>query len=668
MLMNKLLFFIITVYSMAIFQPGPAPVRAQEEMMNDTMLMFVGEELYTVSAASRREESVRKASAAVTVLGRKELRRYRTLTDALRSVPGFYIDHSGIKEQVFLRGVADSFLMLIDGVPMANDSSNIDYPRGPDLSLDYVEKVEIVRGPGSALWGADAFSGVINVVTRKGGDAEGLTLSAEAGSFDSEAGRCLVGYKQGEVDFLAFASYTSTLGFEDDSSPVRTRKVGRNDGKFRELYGKLNVGKTLTISGRYSNYSNYFTYNDLIEHKGLESTPFSFLQLSYEDQWRENLRAQIKVYGSYFENYIKENYIDQDFRPIASLESELDQGNWQYGIDTKFDIDFNDHLLSLGFSWEYDDVDTRRFDVLARFSPELRYIGTVTVHPSFKSSRVGFYLQDIYEITDTVSLTAGVRLDKHEDFRRNISPRISLVWLPDGELDLQLFFGQAYRTPDLYALSIDPGVEEEKITSFEGQFTVRPDKRLTLQGSYFYHILEDLLENTIQGRFDADETEVVQGTELSVDIRPFQSLSLYANHTLLFGERQRDDPNVINLRFVTDDGRGFYNRESVFHLAPDHIANIGATFRWGRHIAANVEAHYRDARDIEQDFYDVQKSSLSPYWTTDVNVFVTDLLQGRLDLNLRVRNLFNKTYEYRGTTTLLQGPERSWFLEARWTF
>ncbi|MDY6862714.1 MAG: Plug domain-containing protein, partial [Thermodesulfobacteriota bacterium] len=125
-----------------------------EPEISDTMLMFVGEKLYTISTASRLKEAIKFAPASAFVMGQEEIKRYRTLGEALKSVPGFYLGHDGIKEKIYLRGVPNSFLLMIDGVPMANDSSTEDYPRGLELSLDYIEKIEIIRGPGSALWGA----------------------------------------------------------------------------------------------------------------------------------------------------------------------------------------------------------------------------------------------------------------------------------------------------------------------------------------------------------------------------------------------------------------------------------------------------------------------------------------------------------------------------------
>ena len=90
---NKFIGFIAFFF---LFMGSPSLLFGEDDVASDTMLMFVGENIYTISAASRREESIQKAPAAVTVLGRKELKRYRTLAEALRSIPGFYIDHTGI--------------------------------------------------------------------------------------------------------------------------------------------------------------------------------------------------------------------------------------------------------------------------------------------------------------------------------------------------------------------------------------------------------------------------------------------------------------------------------------------------------------------------------------------------------------------------------------------
>ncbi|MBN2468024.1 MAG: TonB-dependent receptor [Deltaproteobacteria bacterium] len=631
---------------------GPCPTAAQEDVASDTMLMFVGEKLYTISAASRREESIQKAPAAVTVLGRKELKRYRTLAEALRSVPGFYVDHTGVKENVYLRGVANSFLVMIDGVPLANDSSNEDYPRGMELSLDYIEKIEIVKGPGSALWGADAFSGVVNVVTRQGKDVDGIIVSGGGGSWKTTGGNVTAGYKWGSTDAVLFCSVTESEGFEPDHSGESRQK-----DSFKELYGKVTIHDRLTISGRYSRYKDYFTINFLDRHTGLHETPFSFIQASYTDTWWGKVDASLKVYTHHFRNYEREawRFRIPQFNLSFPVETRLNQDNWRYGIDAKFDTTVMErHLLTVGCSWEYDDGSSTQNSLNSV---------AVLILPRFRNSRMAFYLQDKIQLADKVEIVGGVRLDKHENYRRKISPRLALSWFPDDWVDVKLFYGQAFRTPDLFALTSAENVKPEKIESFEGEITVRWKRGITFQGNYFYYILDDLLENVTQGLGRQSRREIEEGTEVTFKISPFNNLSLYASHTFLFGERQRNDPRRVTFRWpVGGIPGGGLSLDKIYHVAPDHVFKAGGTYAWHKKYSVNVEVNYIDSRDIGEEFYGTSRSGLSPYWTTDVNVLAEGIFGGRMDFALRIRNLFNEHFKYRGENELFTGEDRSIFV------
>lgn len=652
--LTKNITFLIIVLCLGL----TAPVRAAEDVSSDTMLMFVGEELYTISAASRREESLRKAPAAVTVLGRKELKRYRTLAEALGSTPGFYVDSSGLKEDIYLRGVADSFLVLIDGVPMANDSSNVDYPRGLELSLDYVEKIEIVRGPGSALWGADAFSGVVNIVTQSGKDLEGTRLTGQAGSFDTSGSKFRTGYTFTRGDFLLFGALTQTEGFEREHSGNK-----RQNDSFRELYGKLTFYDHLTISGRYSNYKDYFTINFLNQHTGIQHAPISFVQASYEDQFWNRVKASFQLYVQEFRNYQRESwrYLIPRFGITFPVETRFTQRNWRYGFDGKLDTEWmNTHLLTLGASLEYNDGASSHNSINGLDVP---------LSPAYKNNRFALYVQDKYQLADTVEVTAGVRYDKHEDYRRKISPRFSLAWFPRDWLDFKVFYGQAFRTPDLFALTRDPDVHPERIESAETEVALRWGDKFVFQGGYFYNVLEGLLENVSQGDVGQKGSEVEQGTETTVTFTPWKNLCLYANYTYLFGERQRDDPRRVTYEFAIPGIPGAeLSFEKVFYVAPNNAIRLGGSYTWRTHYTINLECSYADSRDIDEAFYGVDRNALSPYWITSLNLFAEGLWHDRLAAAIRVRNLFNEGFEYRGENELVRGEGRSVFFELTWKF
>jgi len=193
--------FILTVAILVFFVPS-GPLRAESKEpsagRNDTLLMFVGEDLDVLSIASRRQESAGQAPAVAHVITREEIRErgIRTLSHALEMEPGFYLAKKEWGTQPYLRGIPDSILFLYDTVPTGSDVSKSLHPLDHELSLASIKRIEILRGPGSVLWGPDAFAGIVNMVPMTGKDLEGgkrafCTAAGEiSGAFTRMRARC----------------------------------------------------------------------------------------------------------------------------------------------------------------------------------------------------------------------------------------------------------------------------------------------------------------------------------------------------------------------------------------------------------------------------------------------------------------------------------------------
>jgi outer membrane receptor for ferric coprogen and ferric-rhodotorulic acid len=220
----------------------------------------------------------------------------------------------------------------------------------------------------------------------------------------------------------------------------------------------------------------------------------------------------------------------------------------------------------------------------------------------------------------------------------------------------------------LLALTRDINVTPEEIESFETQLTFRPQRGTVIQANYFYNILDDLLENVTQGVGSQKRSEVEQGTEFTVKWYPLADLCLYSNYTFLFGERQSNGPRRVTILFpLPGIPGGELSLEKIYHLAPDHVLNLGGGFTWQRYTL-NVETHYSDSRDVGALFYGIDSSNLSPCWTTDLNLLAEGLWGERLDICLKVRNLFNRHFMYRGENELFSGEERSILAQVYWKF
>lgn len=256
------------------------PVNAEINGSEDTMLMFIGEDLDVLSIASRREESARQAPAVVSVITKEMIEKNGmfTLGQALSQVPGFYMAQKEWGTQPYLRGIPDSVLFLYDTVPMLSDITKSVHPLDEELSLAPVKRVEIIRGPGSVLWGPDAFAGIVNVVPMTGkdlngvetgvfygapGDAKGYFINAghDAGAWDGFIS--LIG-REGEADDRT-GSIVSFWG-DNNGIPVspdeRYGYVRSDRPHFIEIVGNHNIGDSVTVSGRYSDYTRPYSMAD----------------------------------------------------------------------------------------------------------------------------------------------------------------------------------------------------------------------------------------------------------------------------------------------------------------------------------------------------------------------------------------------------------------------
>jgi len=160
-------------------------------------------EIPTVEAASKYKQKITEAPASVTIIGADEVKKYgyRTLADILRSAPGLYVSYDRNYSFLGVRGFSlgdynNRVLLLIDGHRLNNSLSDSAFIGSEfPLDVDLIERVEIIRGPGSSLYGNNAFFGVINVITRKGRDmaGNGAEVSGEIASFDTYKGRVSYG-------------------------------------------------------------------------------------------------------------------------------------------------------------------------------------------------------------------------------------------------------------------------------------------------------------------------------------------------------------------------------------------------------------------------------------------------------------------------------------------
>ena len=246
---------------------------------SDTMLMFVGEDLDVLTIATRREEHAAKVPAVAQVITREQIlnRGITTLSEALALVPGFYMAEKEGGTQAYLRGIPGGVLFLYDTVPLGSEVTKSLQFLDHEISLASIKRIEIIRGPGSVLWGPDAFAGVVNIVPLDGRDLQGAETGVLVGSPDSQVGAYInAGRQSGGWD--AFFSASARRGEEDDTPANIVRfwgdgeravppdqRIGVDepgDSHYVEASGRIAYRDWFSLSGRISDFKRPYTLTD----------------------------------------------------------------------------------------------------------------------------------------------------------------------------------------------------------------------------------------------------------------------------------------------------------------------------------------------------------------------------------------------------------------------
>ncbi len=274
---------------------------------------------------------------------------------------------------------------MMDGVPFASDASTRDYPRGMDLSLEYIEKIEIIRGPGSALWGPDAFSGVVNLVTKKGEKLQGGQVSAELGSDDTRGTNMQCGFAKKRLGRISFRLIVSDATALKMICPAAASGAMTASAK---LYGKVSYKDIFEISGRYSKYRDYYT-EPVFLLEGQEFKPLSFVQATLNKSFAT---SSVSLQGWYqFFNSL------EDYDP-----TRYRQKNKQYGAELKYDQTlFESNYATFGASIRYNDGSRTK---LRAYGEEFEYF------PRYDTRRYSTYFQDKWKLTDNLETTVGPAL------------------------------------------------------------------------------------------------------------------------------------------------------------------------------------------------------------------------------------------------------------------
>ena len=455
----------------------------------------------TVYAASKFEQKVTEAPSSVSVVSADEVKRYgyRTLADILQSLQGFHVSYDRNYAFLGTRGVSlgdfnSRILLLVDGHRVNNDLTDGAFiDTAFLLDVDLIDRVEVIRGPGSVLYGNNAFFGVINVITRKGRHVDGVEGSGEYGEFDTYKGRVTVGksFTNG-WEFLLSGSYYDSAGprrlfYKQYNAPEHNNGIASNldDDSFKSVFGSLRF-RDVTLEGGYitrekgnptAQYLTTFNTNGLrtVDER-------AYVDVKFAHEFPEAVDVTARAY--YDRNDFEIGYPFGD--PVAtSFFREVQRGEW-VGAELQLSKRLWDkHIISLGAEYRDDfHQEQRVFDRTNTYTD---------VHTSRQSHCI--FLQGDFTVLTNLHLNAGARYDQYGDFDPTFNPRVALIYSPFEQSTFKALYGTAFRSPNFLELS-DPrfqNIKPEEIASYELVYEQGIGQHLRSSLSGFYNRMDHLI-------------------------------------------------------------------------------------------------------------------------------------------------------------------------------
>ena len=515
-------------------------------------------EVPKVYSASKFEQKVTEAPSSISVVKSDEIKLYgyRTLADVLRSLQGFYVSYDRNYAFLGTRGINlgdfnSRTLVLVDGHRVNNNLTDGAYiDTAFILDVDLIDRVEVIRGPGSVLYGNNAFFGVINVVTRKGGQVNGVELSGEYGSFDAYKGRLTIGksFTNG-LEFLLSGSYYNSSGaenlfYKEYNTPQQNNGVAHNldDDSYGNFFGSVSF-HDFSLEGAFirrekdNPTAQYFTtFNDdrlrTVDQRGYAS-------LKYAHQFPEVVDVTAQVY-----------YDRADFDigyPVGSPTAvgffkESQAGEW-WGAELQLSKKVMDrHMLSVGAEYRDDFRQEQRV-----FDPNTAQNFTDN-HRTRQS--YGMYAEGDFEVLTNLHVSAGVRFDRYGDFDPKINPRVAAIYSPFEQSTFKAIYASAFRTPNFLELS-DPRFQDlspEEVKAVELVYEQGIGRYLRSSLCGFYNFMDNLIVFESGNFTNLDARS--KGVELALEgnwnsIRGRTSYTFQDVHNITESSRLADSPEHL---------------------------------------------------------------------------------------------------------------------------
>ena len=663
----------------------------------EQLLSLSLEDLMTIKVkiSTNTEQALSRAPSVVSVITAADIKATgaTNLADILQSVPGVYIKPNlfGFRPQVAIRGAPNAHtLIMVNGAPIKDLVwSNGIFWKG--LPTNMIERVEIIRGPGSALFGSDAAAGVINVITKTAGKIEQSEAGVRAGSFDSQAGWMQHGTNWNGFDINFTAELSHTDGHDPyiavDGQTARDPALSYAPG--RAHYGWDGADLRFSIAqGNWRLLADYWRHDNL--ETGLtggavldpvtraRDSRFN-LQLLYNNaefakDW--GLNAELRYRDLYYSSgdgfqerppgfnctnavrYCNGGtlgvYPDGLLNRQRSAERQLNAE--ASGLYTGLKA----HAIRLGGGYNWQDLYLVEHLVnygldpggtaLPLGGPLVNLAGSPYAFAPEKKRQISYlFLQDVWGFAPDWELTAGARYDQYSDFGGTLNPRLALVWQSTDRLTTKLMYGQAFRAPsylELYSLTAatvpNANLKPEQSQTWDLSLSYLAAKNLTLGLSVYRLEQTDLIAQDASLKYQNMGSNTSRGLELEARWQAAPTLRISGNLS------HRKDISA------------------TFNSIPRQTAYLRADWAFRPEWNWNVQANWIDKHPLPLGDL---RAPMGAYTLVDTTLRYAH--RKDWELAASIRNLFDadaREYSSSSLPNNLPLPRRSVYAELRYKF
>ncbi|MDX1974525.1 MAG: TonB-dependent receptor [Rickettsiales bacterium] len=581
-----------------------SPAYAAKEIDQDALLNLSLEELTNieVTSVSKKAEKASEAAAAIYVITQDDIHRsgLTNIPELLRMVPGLHVAQSGSHQwSVSSRGMsgqfADTLLVLIDGRTVYTPLYSGVYWDIQDTPLQDIERIEVIRGPGATLWGANAVNGVINIITKSSKDTQGGYASTTVGNYLNAEASTRYGAKIDDNSYVrAYAKYNDYAEAKTMADRGADDNWNKAQAGFRtDLHTTDN--RSFTLQGDMYDAGTNGILN-LLQPAG--NTVPNFVRESDNGgnilgRWNEKFAKDSELtVQMYYDLAMRENIVFD--HNIQTLDLDA-QHAWSA-------IDRHEIVWGMGYRRVITDVDSNPRTALG--------IPYFSMSPNNQEQNLysAFFQDKIALVKDQFFLTLGSKFE-HNDFTGiEYQPSARLSWIVDDSQTLWSSISRSVRTPNIggtsnvqqlaVALAPDtfytqvgnPNQDSIEMVAYELGYRIQPAKNLSFDLSTFYNDYDNMIIG-VQG------TPYFVGPYTMVPISPE---SLGRAHTWGFEAASKWNPvnwaelsasyTLLHMKFEQPDPLGYNFRDR----SPEHQFNVRSTFFLPHNVEFTTSAYYVD--------------------------------------------------------------------------